>query len=413
MINHAVVLTSRRRAFPMRLLTMRAVKHVTIIAETGHPHQFSSASTAPNNPIVDVIEVSDIRDMSRVLTAVRKVHSHVPVDRVVSPVEFGVPTAAFLRSSLGIPGEKFDAGLAFADKFLMKQRLLGAGVATAKSLLADTPGDVEQLGSSVGWPIIVKPIFGALCMDVTRLEGPGAARDWADGPVGKRLRAENMPLAVEEYIEIDNEYHVDVIVYEGQVVFGAVSIYFDPLLGRFEEFTGSWIVPRDHVHHDEALNLATESVKALGLRNGVAHVELYQSLDGFRVGEAASRPAGGGIVNAIRHMYGIDLWEAFWLTSLGNEPHLQAVSVQGVVANIDLPIATGRIVHMSTEDEIRSVCPGVIDVQMTASVGDVVGSDLNSASVSGVVFLREPDEAHVKLALDSLRRDFQIIIEPA
>ncbi|WP_456786159.1 ATP-grasp domain-containing protein [Cellulomonas sp. P5_C5] len=334
------------------------------------------------------------------------------MDRILSPVEFGVATAGFLRSSLGVVGEPFDVGLAFSDKFLMKRRLAEAGLRTARFLRVFDPAGVRQAGDTLGWPVIVKPTVGALCMDVARIDGPREADAWAAGPVGDRLRADGMPVAVEQYVAMDREFHVDAVVRDGEVLFATVSIYFDPLLGRIDDFDGSWIVPRDHPDHEEALALTTRCVKALGLRDGVAHVELFRSHDGFRIGEAACRPPGGGIVEAIRHQHGVDLWEAYWSVSLGNEPVLEVVSTTGLVVNVNLPIRPGRIVELSTEEEIRAACPGLIDIRMTMSVGDVISSDLNSSSTPGVVFFRARDEAEITATLASLRRAYRLEVTP-
>jgi biotin carboxylase len=412
MTAHAVVLTTVRRAFPFRLLDAASVDHVTIVAEAGHPHHFPDGGGASRLPTMQVIEVDDIRDTTQVLVAVRRVAASRPVDRIISPVEFGVPTAGFLRSSLGIPGDSYDVGLAFSDKFLMKRRLVEAGLKTAQVQRVFDPADVPEAGDSLGWPVVVKPTFGALCMDVTRIDGPEAARAWATGPTGVRLRAEEMPVAVEQYVAMDREFHVDAVLHEGEVLFAAVSIYFDPLLGRIDDFDGSWIVPPDHPDHEEALEVATRATTALGLRDGVAHVELYRSHDGFRVGEAACRPAGGGIVEAIRHQHGVDLWEAFWSLGLGDAPALDVVSTDGLVVNVNLPIRPGRILEMSSEEEIRAAVPGLIDMRMTMSVGDVVSSDLNSSSTPGVVLFRARDEAEIATTLSSLRRAFRLEVEP-
>lgn len=411
MTDHAVVLTTVRRAFPFHLLDASSVDHVTIVAEAGHPHTFPTPGSDPRLPTLRVVEIDDIRDTTQVLAVLRRVHAGRRVDRILSPVEFGVPTAGFLRSSLGIPGDSYDVGLAFSDKFLMKRRLAQAGLRTADVERVFDPADVSTAGARLGWPVVVKPTFGALCMDVARLDGPEAVDAWASGPAATRLRAEEMPVAVEQFVAMDREFHVDAVLCEGTVRFAAVSIYFDPLLGHIDDFDGSWIVPPEHPDHAEALEVAGRAAVALGMRDGVAHVELYQSGDGFRVGEAACRPAGGGIVEAIGYQYGVDLWDAFWATGLGHEPALGVVPTDGLVVNVNLPIRPGRIVDLATEDEIRAAVPGVIDVRLTMRVGDVISSDLNSSSTPGVVFFRARDEAEIASTLASLRRAYRLDVE--
>lgn len=412
MIPHAIILCSRRRAFPLRLLDRARLDHVTIMVEAGHPHRFPSGGRE-NGPTVDVVEIEDIRDASEVLRSVWRVSAVRPVHRVISPVEFGVATAGFLRSALGIPGESFDVGLAFSDKFLMKQRLAEAGMRTAGFARVFEPAQVAAAGDRFGWPLVVKPEFGGACMDVARLDGPAAAVRWATGPVAARIRESEMPLVVEQYIRMDREFHVDAVIHDGAAAFVAVSAYFDPLLGRAGDFSGSWVLPADHPDHAEASSLAVTAALALGLRDGVIHVELFRTDDGFLIGEAACRPAGGGILEALRYQYGVDLWDAFWDIGLGGTPELAPGAADGIVVNVHLPIRPGRIVALSSPEELRSTCPGLIELRMTMQVGEVISADLNSSSSTGLVFFRASDEAEVYRTLASLLSAYRLEVAPA
>ena len=97
---------------------------------------------------------------------------------------------------------------------------------------------------------------------------------------------------------------------------------------------------------------------------------------------------------------------------LGDAPGLDVVSTDGLVVNVNLPIRPGRILEMSSEEEIRAAVPGLIDMRMTMSVGDVVSSDLNSSSTPGVVFFRARNEAEIATTLSSLRRAYRLEVEP-
>ncbi len=407
MISHAVILTSVRRAFPFRLLDKPDVERVTVVAEAGHRHPFPLPRRGAG-PQVSVLEVDDIRDTTQVLRAVRRAGADHTIDRVLSPVEFGVATAGFLRSALGLPGESFDVALAFSDKYLMKQRLEQAGIPTARYRQAFSPRHVVATATQLGWPLIVKPMFGGACLDVVRLDTPQAAQHWAGRDGAARLAAAEMPLCVEEFIEMTAEFHVDAVLKDGEAIFSTVSKYLDPLLGRIDDFDGSWVLPPDHPDREKALTVALAAVHALGLRDGVTHVELFQSPDGFRVGEAACRPPGGGIPEAIAYHHGVDLWDAYWAVALGLQPTMEPTPPDGIVVNVNLPIRSGLITSLSTEEELRAACPGLIELRMTMSPGDVVPQELNSSSATGTVFFRAADEAAITSTVAALRSAYRL-----
>lgn len=394
MTRHALVLCSRRRAMPARLFESPGAERVSVVTETGHTHRFPLG--------VDIVEVSDIRDCGEVLRAAVSVARREPVEHIVTPVEFSQATGGYVRSTLGLPGLGYESALGFSNKYVMKRRLREAGLPVTEFAQVLALEEVPRAAERTGWPCVVKPVFGGGCLDVVVFESRAHFDAFAASPEADSLRESRDPLIVERFVPMDAEYHCDGVVHDGEVQFAAASRYFTPLLGQIDNFSGSYFLPDGHPDLAPALDLHARAVRALGMRSGVTHLELFKTRDGFLVGEIACRPAGGGITEALDLQYGVDLWQAFWDTSIGRAPRCEPRRRDGIVVNADFPTRPGRITRLAAEAELAAL-PGVIRARMTMAVGDVIPVDLTSSTSPGLVFYEARDEQQVASRLDHIR----------
>jgi hypothetical protein len=218
---------------------------------------------------------------------------------------------------------------------------------------------------------------------------------------------------VERFVDMEGEYHCDGVVRDGRVEFAAASRYFMPLLGNIDAFTGSYLLPEDHPDAPAIVALHERVVRALGLRTGVTHLEVFKTAAGFLVSEIACRPAGGGIVDAVELQFGVDLWRAFMETALGR-PGSVSTPVRrlrdDIVVNCDLPVRPGRVVRISGPEELARVSD-VVRVSMTTGPGDVIGTRLHSASTTGLVYLAVADESMVYERVQELASAYVLDVE--
>ncbi|WP_306321397.1 MULTISPECIES: ATP-grasp domain-containing protein [unclassified Streptomyces] len=400
---HVIVLCTDRRRLPARILEDARSVRVSVIVDEGHSHTFG--------PDVTVHHVPTVRDPDAVLRTVLSIAVKDPVDRIVSPVEHSVRTAGYVRSTLGMDGDGYDISLAFTNKYVMKKRLSAAGLPTAEFQQVLSFDDIPAAAEKTGWPCVVKPVFGGGCIGVTVLESPEHYAEIGASELGAELREDDMPLIVERFVEMENEFHCDAVVRDGEVVFAAPSRYFAPILGQTDTFSGSYLLPAGHEDFDTITGLNRQVVRALGLRDGVTHLELFKTADGFTIGEIAGRPGGGGIVEAVRRHCGVDLWQAFWACSLGETPELDPRCPDRILATVMLPTRPGRITRLSTVEEL-SGCAGVVSAAMSMRVGDVIPRELTSATSTGLVFFSATDEAEVQERLSELAGSYTLEVEP-
>ncbi|MGW3183782.1 ATP-grasp domain-containing protein [Kitasatospora sp. NPDC001119] len=391
----------KKNLLPDRVRTAAEIGHLTVITEPGHAQQYG--------PDVDVRLIHDVQDPEALRLEVLRVLRERRIDRIFAPFELGQAQTGYVRTYFGIPGTGSEVAHAFSSKYAMKQLMHRAGLPVADFRLAHSLDQVPALAAELGWPVVVKPMIGGGSIDVRVLNTPEQFEEFSVSPEASPIRALRVPLVVEKFVEMTAEYHCDGLVQDGKVVFAASSRYLVPVLDHGATF-GSMTLPAGDLVRARMEELHTRAVAALGLTDGVTHMEFFGTEDGLIAGEIACRPAGGGIPDALALHTGVDVWQACLLLALGLEPKLDRVLEQGVIAHCYLPLEPGRIVAMTGAEELRSL-PSVIDVKMLRQVGETVPERLNSAAASGLVFLRADSVEEAEAAVAHVYEVFRIEIE--
>jgi hypothetical protein len=371
-------------------LEARTDIRLSVITEAVYTSQYRATTS--------VWTVPDVNDLGAVRGAALDIVRERPPVGVVVPSERALPTGGYLRTCLALPGTGFDVATAFSDKYVMKRRLSAAGVPVAPFRFATRAADIPVAAAELGWPVVVKPLRGSGSVGVARLDSD------AD-PVRP-----SGPALVESFVPMSGEYHCDGVVHDGETLFASVSRYFAPLLGRRRDRAGSVAVSPDDPDHGPIVDLHRRAVRALGLRAGVTHLEVYRTDAGFVVGEITCRPGGSGIVDHVAEHHGVDLWDALLRTSLGDEPVLAPRPVSGVPAYLRLPLRRGLITYITPAEELERL-PGVTRVELRCKAGDVAASGHPSPS-AGLVFLRGHDYDDVLDAVERVAERFELRVEP-
>jgi hypothetical protein len=250
---------------------------------------------------------------------------------------------------------------------------------------------------------VVKPVRGGgFAGEVVVLHDADEHRRFLAGPDGAHLRDLDLPLIVEDRLDVLAEYHCDGIVHGGRVVFASPSQYFTPVL-RQDGDNGSFCLPEAHPDRSAVLDLHERAVAALGLADGATHLEVLRTADGrLLVGEIACRLGGGGLVRAVQLQYGVDLWRAYLEVSLGMPPAVEAVRAPHLVAHYYLPVRPGRIIGLSSPADLADL-PSVLTVEMRHRVGDVVPDRPSTSAAGGIVYFAARSAQDIEPAVRAIR----------
>jgi biotin carboxylase len=298
------------------------------------------------------LDMSDAETLfERCLAAITRVARELgELDGVCSFSEMAMPLVARLAEKLGLPGNTPDAVDAARDKHQTRSRMAAAGLPTPRHFLIEAAAQLDAAAAEVGFPAVIKPIFGAASIGVVRVDsleelraayarvvrdmggarivagalqlGDGAGADGAElSPApsdggGTAASWIKTTIMMEEYLD-GPEVDVDVVFSESQAVYGVVTDNWPTVEPYFNE-TGSnapSILPA--YQQRELLDLAVRAVSCLGFALGVFHVECKYTSRGPRLIEVNCRMGGGPVRSMNLLVWGVDLVEEQLLCNAG------------------------------------------------------------------------------------------------
>jgi biotin carboxylase len=256
--------------------------------------------------LTDYLQVPSIMDEEDVLMRAHAWLRGRQVDRVLANWEPLVIVAARLRARFGLPGMSVDVVRGFRDKQLMKERVAAAGLRVPRAQRVHTIKDAWAAVELTGYPAIIKPISGAGSADTYKVE---SAKDLERVLPHMRHVTE---ASCEEFIE-GEEYTYDTACIDGRPVYESVTRY---LPNALEMRSLEWVSPimlsvRDLSQPEVTggIELGRKVMRALGMGDGMTHMEWFRKPDGEVVfGEIACRPGGACIVDQMNYTSDIDLF---------------------------------------------------------------------------------------------------------
>jgi len=256
--------------------------------------------------LTDYLEVPSIMDEEAVVGRVHGWLRGRSVDRVLANWEPLVIVAARLRERFGLPGMSVDAVRGFRDKQLMKERVAAAGLRVPLARRVRSVADVWSALEEIGFPAIIKPISGAGSADTYKVE---SARDM-DRVLPHMLHV--VEAICEEFID-GEEYTYDTASIAGTPAYESVTRYYPNAL---EMRSNEWISPimlsvrdLDQPHVRRGIELGRSVLRALGMGDGMTHMEWFLKSSGEVVfGEVACRPGGACVVDQMNYTSDIDLF---------------------------------------------------------------------------------------------------------
>jgi len=321
----------------------------------------------------DVAEVVDFADVRAVVEAARRIE----LDGVLTvSADRAVPVVAAVAEALGLPGIGTDTAHLMTHKIAMRRRFAEAGIPQPRYAAVRTLREAREALDHVGVSAVLKPADSGGQRGVFRIES------WDDLEAHLHAALVESPTA-----EAILEEFVDGIEMNGIAVATAGAVHALTLSDRLRPpgigFGVGWI----HVYPatiyadqlEEAERVAVHTVRALGLRDGIAFPQLIAAPDGrVMVVECAARIPGGQMADLVRHAVGIDLIDVQLKLAVGEalaeEDYVprfrQPLAIRFLTAEPG-PLPTGKVTEIGSLEKVLAF-PGVVQAELYLQPGETI-----------------------------------------
>lgn len=299
----------------------------------------------------DLVIVADLLDMPAVLAALTE--SGTPLEDIVgvcTPAHLCIEAAARLAAELGLPHTAPEVLAATRDKALCRELLDAAGVPNLAHGIAANVADAVAVANRIGYPVIVKPSFGAgktqtaVASTDEDIRALFAADHSAAADAHPILYGQLDGRFVIEEFAVGELYSVEV-AFDGQRWTPLIAIRRK--VGRDNPILELGSTVPCGLSTDEEAELgdyAVQACRAVGLGPGVFHVEVIATQAGPRLVEINPRMAGGAIPDLVAAATGHNLFDFLIDISVGRPapenplPRLAAVSHSFIAVTEDCTV---------------------------------------------------------------------------
>lgn len=308
---------------------------------------------------------------------------------------------------LGLPGLPLPTAVACRDKAVQKSLIRDADLPCAEFRVIPDPEHVVHAAEDLDWdryPAVLKPVAGSSAIAVDRVASDAQARAALRRKDQDQLRS---PHLIEEFIESEQEWHLDGFIQDGEIKFLSIGVYAQPLLTMRNGIPvgGILLDPNTDAESFKRASVFMERVlESLQLTDSVFHAEVFvkQGSSEFIFGECAARPAGSSIPQAVLAKHGVDLFAAHLELCLGRRVTQRAEPRGDCVAYAQLNTKPGVLIdHPSTEDLLMQ--PGVVYATLQYPRGWSLPSSRDGTNFRmGCIVVTGRDQSEVRTHLSNV-----------
>ena len=358
---------------------------------------------------LDTLQVDTATELS-LLDACRRLAPGAGLAGITSSSEYFVSMAASIARRLRLAGPSPDAVRACRDKFKQRQRLEKAGVAMPAFRLATSIKSAVATAQELGLPVIVKPVSGSGSVGVKLCLSLEDVRIHAARLLSQRKNERGAPVArriLVESVASGQEYSVETFDLH---VIGITHKHLGPL-PNFVEVGHDYPAQLARATKKTIEEIAQQSLVALGLGWGPAHIELRLTESGPQIIEVNPRLAGGYIPELVRLSCGIDLISETIMLVVGERPELKRSGDDYTSIRFILSTEDGVLAGVEGLDQAQSI-DGVAEVKIYSALGTQVQRHGDFRDRVGHVIARAVTQEHAVRAAEAAHRAVRLVIEP-
>jgi biotin carboxylase len=375
----------------------RAVAKLDDVRLLGLVHTPPDAGSQDAHLFHDVVRVTDPLSGQDVLDGVEVLkRRHGQPHRIVGILEPLMVQMAQARERFGVKGTTAKTAELFRDKATMKDALRAAGLPVARHRLVTSDGDARAFAAEVGFPMVLKPPAGMGAKATFRVSSEEALLRAVSGMrVGP-----SSPVLAEEFLR-GREFSMETVTIGGKPRVHSISHYVPSCLDVLENPWIQWVclLPRelDEPVYAKAKKIGFAAIEALGLDDGMTHMEWFERPDGtLAIGEIAQRPPGANISLMTGIAHGIDPYRAWARAVVDGELDAPWNRKLAVGCAFLRGMGQGRIVSVTGIHETHEAVGKWI---VEAKLPQIGATKADSYEGDGYVMVSDPSTEVVKAAL--------------
>ena len=344
--------------------------------------------------ITEPLSERDIIDGCEVLK-----RRHGQPHRIIGILESLMVQLGAARRHFGVTGMGPDVAELFRDKSKMKAALQDAGLPVARNALVSKASEAKAFADLVGFPMVLKPPAGMGAKSTFRIR---SVEELGQAMKNMGVSAER-PVLLEEFLR-GQEFSFETITIGGQPRVHSISHYVPPCLEAIENPWIKWccLEPRDITgpQYDEVRRIGFAAISALGMEDGMTHMEWFRRNDGSVViGEIAQRPAGANISIMTGLAHGADIYRAWGRAVIDAEFDGPWERKYAVGSAFLRGLGRGRVAHVSGLHEVHQRFGRLV---VEAKLPEVGQPKADGYEGEGYIIVRDPSTAVVQDALKTI-----------
>lgn len=362
----------------------------------------------PRCPGADLADVFIQRDLADVDFCIEAASKHAVQGVLTVAADFPVRTAAAICEANSLSGVSSRTAKIATDKWLMCEALLSAGVRYPHSIRVTSVDEGMHELENFPTQAIIKPDSSSGSRGVTlirRGDTQAAKREAIASALSHSIYGVAL---VQEFI-LGREVSVESVTYRGETTVVAIV---EKVLTEPPYFVEIGHVVPARLEEPDCCQIAAvvkNAIAAIGVENGITHVELRLSDRGPFVIEMGVRLGGGYITSHLVPLaLGVSLTDAAIDLALGNEPDLTPRKNNGSAIRF-LQSAAGKLISVSGAENARSI-PGVKHVMVEVCEGHEIRFLRDARDRIGFVIAEgeSPDDARRAAELGAAAIEFTV-----
>jgi D-alanine-D-alanine ligase-like ATP-grasp enzyme len=358
----------------------------------------------------DVVRIDNPTRSDEVIGAIETLRGrHGAPDRIVGVLEIMQVMLAEVRAHFGVEGTSVHTATLFREKAQMKDALRAAGLPVARHRLVTSAQGAEAFAAEVGFPIILKPPAGMGAKATFRVSDRA---ELAHAVAGFGASPSN-PVLAEEMLR-GKEHSFETITIAGEPKAWSFSRYLPGCLEVLENPWMQWavVLPRETGTplHDRARDLGFAAIRALGLQDGMTHMEWFERDDGsLAIGEIAQRPPGPQLCQMTGLVNDIDIYRAWARAVIDGELDAPWERTYAAGCAYIRGMGHGRVAAIRGVRETHAAVGASI---IEAKLPDLGAPKNDSYEGDGYVIVRDPSTEHVLSMLTKIVETIRITYAP-